>query len=399
MATGSVREKNGYFYIRWRELDGTQHEQAVGRVGIREARRRAAAKQAEATGGEFTYSRKVTVASAWQEFVAQEYPNMKPGTRVSYDRAWDLYWKGCIGHERLVELDAATIQRHLMAFHGLAPSTRALLRAKLSGFLSWAVRTHRIPSNPVAGVTKPRAKKIYEPAISPGNWELLQECLPERYRVHFCVLYYTGIRIGELRALQWDDLRYGTKMWIGKTVYRYGEDALKETGKPFSTPKTAESNRWVHVPMFLHRMLKEWEESGWWRDCPNPYDLVFPTVYGNPMNEAHLITVLDEAVEVLRLHLADESVALTDPLPSRITIHSLRAGYARLMLANGMTITQLKHQLGHADIRTTMGYAREDWDNIAPQAIYNVQRSVGSLPSGAVQGRSSRKRGNVVGTS
>ena len=67
----------------------------------------------------------------------------------------------------------------------------------------------------------------------------------------------SGLRRGELLALQWDDLNLETgELQVTKQVYRTKEDGLL-----ISKPKTKSSIRTVSLPPTLLNILKEYKES------------------------------------------------------------------------------------------------------------------------------------------
>ena len=79
----------------------------------------------------------------------------------------------------------------------------------------------------------------------------------EGYFELFLLELTTGLRQGELLALQWDDLNLETgELKITKQVYRTKEDGLL-----ISKPKTKSSIRTVSLPPTLLNILKEYKES------------------------------------------------------------------------------------------------------------------------------------------
>ena len=79
----------------------------------------------------------------------------------------------------------------------------------------------------------------------------------EGYFELFLLELTTGLRRGELLALQWDDLNLETgELQVTKQVYRTKEDGLL-----ISKPKTKSSIRTVSLPPTLLNILKEYKES------------------------------------------------------------------------------------------------------------------------------------------
>ena len=89
-----------------------------------------------------------------------------------------------------------------------------------------------------------------------------------RYDIGILVCLYTGIRIGELCALKWENinLRNGT-IDILETVQRVANDDEKDKRKTkikFDDPKSIASVRTIPIPKFLVKELKKYQlESGY----------------------------------------------------------------------------------------------------------------------------------------
>ena len=68
---------------------------------------------------------------------------------------------------------------------------------------------------------------------------------------------YTGIRIGELCALRWENINLDRRIiTINKTMYRISENSGKSKTKIiFSTPKSANSERDIPIASFLVNKL------------------------------------------------------------------------------------------------------------------------------------------------
>lgn len=142
----------------------------------------------------------------------------------------------------------------------------------------------------------------------------------------FQILFWTGIRIGELLALTFGDIDLDEKIIsINKSYQRLkGNDVI-------TPPKTAKSNRRVTIPRFLAEDIQDYKESLY---NPQPEDRVIPVAK----------TFLEKEMQ--------RGMKLSGV--KRIHIHSLRHSHASLLIEMGFSPKEIAQRLGHENIETTL---------------------------------------------
>lgn len=84
----------------------------------------------------------------------------------------------------------------------------------------------------------------------------ITKTIPEQIRVLFNLAIYTGLRKGELLALQWSDIDYATD------IIRVSKSVTLVNGKQIcKAPKTRTSNRTVSIPHSLTERLRHLQQS------------------------------------------------------------------------------------------------------------------------------------------
>jgi integrase len=151
----------------------------------------------------------------------------------------------------------------------------------------------------------------------------------EPFRTMFAIAAMTGVRAGELLALQLDDLDFERKLiHIRRSVWR---------GR-IQTVKSKASRASVAMPDVLSLILKAYLKS--WRE--NPMKLLFINRRGRPYNATKVVQkalwpVLDE----LKIE--------------RCGLHAFRYTHSSLLLETGASPTVAQAQLRHSDPRITLG--------------------------------------------
>lgn len=143
------------------------------------------------------------------------------------------------------------------------------------------------------------------------------------------VLYWMGIRRGELKALTKADINLETrKMRINKTMYSNGKVVL------ITDPKTRVSNRTISIPQFLCEELKEFFAMNY--DLKDE-DIIFP-VSASVLNK--------------RLNAGAKKAGL-----KRIRVHDLRHSHISLLINRGFNAVQIGKRAGHSSAEITFRYA------------------------------------------
>lgn len=157
----------------------------------------------------------------------------------------------------------------------------------------------------------------------------LKDNLDHRYTANYMILtaIYTGMRLGEISALTWEDIDFNNKtITIDKSWdYIYG------TG--FKPTKTESSNRTIRVSDSLLKCLKDLKV--------NKSDMVFTNYVGT-------IPTSNGVNKQLR-----HAMKKCDIEKNNFHFHSLRHSHVALLLYFGVDLYSISRRLGHSDLTTT----------------------------------------------
>ncbi len=241
-------------------------------------------------------------------------------------------------------------------------SIQALLANKLKD-LSWRTVKHirttlgtilgaaefwgYIEDNPVRKTRLPRRGPQPEKTVlSPEQLYSLLQALPEPSRSLVWLLVLTGLRIGELLALRWQDVDLNAGLLrVSRTLYE----------GHFDEPKTRSSNRTVPLSAKGVEILSSLRPQAVDLDA-----LVFRTKKGTPLSRRNLTNrQLVPLCEELKL--------------PKIGWHSLRHSNATLLDAVGTPLGTVQSLLGHASPEITRGIYLHSLPAGAKEAVQKVE--------------------------
>jgi integrase len=225
----------------------------------------------------------------------------------------------------------------------LASATVAYTHGILKSALADAVREEQLSRN-VA--TLAPAPPIRSAPINPWTAAEAQAFLAhirgrERFALAFELALRTGLRIGEVCALSWDDVDLDKNVL---TVRRSLRRHLNGAGLTLTEPKTKAARRRIPLPpgcaelLRAHRARQDavkatmgarWVESG----------LIVTTLVGTAVDPVHLSKYFQDAVRRAGVR--------------KIRFHDLRHTCATLLLESGADLTVIKDLLGHSKIQIT----------------------------------------------
>lgn len=202
------------------------------------------------------------------------------------------------------------------------------IQNQLSAIFNYAVRYYNLKENPClkAGpLGKKHADKMLIWTMEEFQQFIRAEEKPDLYTA-FTILYFTGMRSGELLALTWKDIDLENNMIrINKTYQRIKKKDV------ITVPKTPCSIRNIVIFDYLADIIKSYKEKIY---HPHVNDRIFPFTKHRLGYE---MTRICEKTGV-----------------KKIRIHDLRHSHASLLIELGFSPLLIAERLGHENVETTL---------------------------------------------
>lgn len=294
----------------------------------------------------------------WVEYKRVE---IRPSTYRGYVQGLALLLP-LLGQSRpaaLTVLDIEEAVAQLRERH--TPKTGARALRVLSMVLRQAVRWQLLPSNVAQGVRPPRVPKPELQVWTPAQVaRFLNVARNHRLYPLFLLALGTGMRKGELLALQWQDV----DLDAGEITVRRNLVKNEAGQYELGLPKTDTGKRRIPLACDTVEALKihrKAERRG--RSEPRPGDFVFTAASGNHVQHRQLDKVYRSLTDAAGL--------------PRIRFHDLRHTSASLLVRQGVPAKVVADRLGHADVRFTLQVYTHVYDDQRNAAALTIKELTG----------------------
>ena len=224
------------------------------------------------------------------------------------------------------------------------------INTELNSIINYAKRFYDLNTNPCGKAgTIGKAKAEEMDYWTYDEYIAFREGVKDKSLSYICfeVLYWTGIREGELLALSPADIDLDNKtISINRTYQRIeGKDV-------FTSPKTRKSKRKIPIPDFLCQELSDYIQSRYMLDAD---ERLFP---------------------VTKSYLSHEMIrGCKNTGVKKIRIHDIRHSHASLLINQGCDALMLADRLRHEKVSTTLN----TYSHLFPHKQQELVHSLESL--------------------
>lgn len=273
-----------------------------------------------------------------------ERVSLKTRSYNKYNYFIQLHINPVLGEYELTDLSPTFLQEFLIqkmnygnlkTGNPLSVNTVLSILSILKQALKLAFLLHLIPSNPTESIKLPVGREKEILALSREEQKNIERyCLKSKKNNYLGILIclYTGIRLGELLALTWENVDLKNKLlFIKKTSY-----TAKVNGKNeviIDQPKTKKSIRVIPIPESLYALLKLHESKN--------------------KSEYVIHTYQHKIVETRAYQRTFQSILRKCKI-KHYNFHCLRHTFVTRALELGVDVKTLSEILGHTNVSITL---------------------------------------------
>lgn len=288
-------------------------------------------------------------------YIEAQKTQLKLSTVKIYNRYLNTYIEPFFLSTLLCKLNKNLLQEFVDSISGLSPST-------IKGIFSFLRETLKLANannyiDPIwIGVELPKLKKHKIEVFTKEEQHLIEKSLnieDNHNDIGILIGLYTGLRIGEICGLKWDDINFVSKtIQVNRTIQRMTIDnksVLKEL-----SPKSETSRRRIPIPSFLYDKLKHIRASS-----NSQYVL---------NTDMHVMDPRTFQYQYKKL-LKRAGVRYSNA-------HTLRHTFSVRALEAGFDIKTLSEILGHADATVTLkiyAHSLEDHKRNSMERLGNMR--------------------------
>ena len=296
----------------------------------------------------------MTFQNLYEIYMEDMAARLKQSTLLTKKAVLQTHILPFFGNKPINEIKASDVRRwqaKLMSSpNNYSQTYLKKINTELNSIINYAKRFYDLNTNPCGKAgTIGKAKAEEMDYWTYDEYIAFREGVKNKPLSYICfeVLYWTGMREGELLALSPADIDFDNKLIsINRTYQRIGGKDV------FTSPKTRKSKRKIPIPDFLCQELSDYIQSRYMLDAD---ERLFP---------------------VTKSYLSHEMIrGCKNTGVKKIRIHDIRHSHASLLINQGCDALMLADRLGHEKVSTTLN----TYSHLFPHKQQELVHSLESL--------------------
>ena len=316
-------EKTKNWYVQFRYIDWQGKSKHTTKRGFKTK------KDALSYEYEFKSTSKdridMTVAELSEKYLDDRKLHVKPSRYASMEQIIRNHILPHIGKLKLLDLTPLTMRhwQNELTKQNYSPSTLITYHRQCSTLLNFAVKYYGMKENPLRKVGSIGKMEKRLEFWDPKEFQQFIEVVDNpKYKLCFLLLFYSGMRVGELLALNAGNFDF-VKNMISITK------SLMHVTKEITTPKTKFSIRTIVMPTGVMQEVKSYIDN---------LDEIT-----SPLFRVSSLTLLN----ALKRYAKQAGV-------KEISVHDLRHSHASFLIHNAVPLTVISKRLGHKSPNITL---------------------------------------------
>ena len=296
----------------------------------------------------------MTFQNLYEIYMEDMAARLKQSTLLTKKTVLQTHILPFFGNKPINEIKASDVRRwqaKLMSSpNNYSQTYLKKINTELNSIINYAKRFYDLNTNPCGKAgTNGKAKAEEMDYWTYNEYIAFREGVKDKPLSYICfeVLYWTGMREGELLALSHTDIDFDNKLIsINRTYQRIGGKDV------FTSPKTRKSKRKIPIPDFLCQELSDYIQSRYMLDAD---ERLFP---------------------ITKSYLSHEMIrGCKNTGVKKIRIHDIRHSHASLLINQGCDALMLADRLGHEKVSTTLN----TYSHLFPHKQQELVHSLESL--------------------
>lgn len=380
---GEYQRANGTFEYKWTDKKGKRHSTYA--KTLEELREKENDVLRDILDGIKADKNSLTINDLYYRWVNLK-KGLKDNTFQNYQYMYRQFVEEDFGKIKVVDLkrtDVRAFYNSLLDNRHLKVSTIDSVHTVMHQVLELGVEDDYLRYNPSDNALK-ELKRAHNKdsskrrALTFAEQKVFESFLKKQGQYHkwypiFEALLWTGMRVGEITGLRWDDINLdeGT-INVNHTLVYYDKGTDKGCGFSINTPKTKAGQRTIPMlPKVKQAFLMEKEyqkECG--LTCNVTIDgytnFIFINRFGSAQHQGTLNKALKRIIRDCNYEVMDKGGEVMLPPFSN---HSLRHTFTTRMCEAGVNVKAMQEILGHSDVETTLDVYAEATDDLKQTEI------------------------------
>ena len=295
----------------------------------------------------------MTFQNLYEIYMEDMAARLKQSTLLTKKAVLQTHILPFFGNKPINEIKASDVRRwqaKLMSSpNNYSQTYLKKINTELNCIINYAKRFYDLNTNPCGKAgTIGKAKAEEMDYWTYDEYIAFREGVKDKSLSYICfeVLYWTGMREGELLALSPADIDFDNKLIsINRTYQRIGGKDV------FTSPKTRKSKRKIPIPDFLCQELSDYIQSRYMLDAD---ERLFP---------------------VTKSYLSHEMIrGCKNTGVKKIRIHDIRHSHASLLINQGCDALVLADRLGHEKVSTTLNTYSHLFPHKQQELVNNLEQ-------------------------